>query len=39
VPLGEFRHYGTGAEHRAAHGLDARGIRAAIERFNDRDLV
>ena len=39
VPLGELRHYGTGAEHRAAHGLDARGIRAAIERFNDRDLV
>jgi transketolase len=33
VPLGEFRHYGTGAEHRAAHGLDARGIRASIERF------
>ncbi len=33
VPLGEFRHYGEGAEHRAAHGLDARGIRASIERF------
>ena len=33
VPLGEFRHYGTGAEHREAHGLDARGIRASIERF------
>ena len=33
VPLGEFRHYGTPAEHRAAHGLDARGIRASLERF------
>jgi transketolase len=33
VPLGEFRHYGEGAEHRAAHGLDARGIRASLERF------
>jgi hypothetical protein len=31
--------YGTPAEHRAAHGLDARGIRASISRFltlNDR---
>jgi transketolase len=33
VPLGEFRHYGTPAEHRAAHGLDAAGIRASVERF------
>ena len=33
VPLGEFRHYGTPAEHRAAHGLDARGIRTSIDRF------
>ena len=33
VPLGEFRHYGTLAEHRAAHGLDARGIRSALEAF------
>jgi transketolase len=39
VPLGEFRHYGEGPEHRAAHGLDARGIRASLERFKDRNLV
>lgn len=36
VPLGEFRHYGTGAQHRAAHGLDAAGIRASVERFTPR---
>ena len=39
VPNEEFRHYGEAAEHRAAHGLDARGIRASISRFltlNDR---
>ena len=36
VPLGEFRHYGTPAEHRAAHGLDARGIRASIDAFMRR---
>jgi transketolase len=29
----ELRKYGDPLEHRAAHGLDARGIRARIERF------
>lgn len=33
VPNLEHRHYGTWAEHDAAHGLDARGIRAALDRF------
>jgi transketolase len=33
VPNVEFRHYGTGDEHRRAHGLDAAGIRASLERF------
>ena len=33
VPNAEFRHYGEGAEHRAAHGLDAAGIRASMEAF------
>jgi transketolase len=33
VPNVEFRHYGRGAEHRAAHGLDAAGIAAALEGF------
>ena len=33
VPNAEFRHYGTPAEHRRAHGLDARGIRAAVVEF------
>jgi transketolase len=31
VPNAEFRHYGDGAEHRAAHGLDAAGIRASLD--------
>jgi transketolase len=35
VPNGEFRHYGTGAEHRAAHGLDAAGITRSLEGFLD----
>jgi transketolase len=29
----ELRRYGTGADHRAAHGLDAHGIRRAIDGF------
>jgi transketolase len=29
----ELRKYGEPSEHRAAHGLDARGIRASVERF------
>jgi transketolase len=33
VPNGEFRHYGTGDEHRAAHGLDAAGIARSLEAF------
>jgi transketolase len=33
VPNAEFRHYGTGAEHRAAHGLDAAGIARSLDGF------
>jgi transketolase len=33
VPNAEFRHYGEAAEHRAAHGLDAAGIRASLTAF------
>jgi transketolase len=33
VPNAEFRHYGTGAEHRAAHGLDAAGIARSLDDF------
>jgi transketolase len=36
VPNEEFRHYGEPAEHRAAHGLDAAGIRASLELFMGR---
>ncbi len=33
VANGELRRYGTGVEHRAAHGLDAAGIRASVDAF------
>ena len=33
VPNAEFRHYGTGAEHRAAHGLDADGLGRSLRSF------
>jgi transketolase len=33
VPNAEFRRYGTGADHRAAHGLDASGIRRSLEAY------
>jgi transketolase len=33
VQNAEFRHYGTGAEHRAAHGLDAQGIARSLGEF------
>jgi transketolase len=33
VPNTEFRRYGDPAEHRAAHGLDAAGIRRSLEQF------
>ena len=36
VPNAEFRRYGKPEEHRAAHGLDAAGIRASLERFAGR---
>ena len=36
VPNIEFRHYGAGADHRAAHGLDAAGIRSSMDDFLDR---
>jgi transketolase len=33
VPRVEFRHYGDPAEHIAAHGLDAAGIRRSLDGF------
>ena len=33
VPNAEFRHYGRGREHRAAHGLDAAGIARSLDGF------
>jgi transketolase len=33
VPNAEFRHYGTGPEHRAAHKLDAPGIERSLRDF------
>jgi transketolase len=33
VPNAELRRYGTRAEHRAAHGLDAAGITRSLEGF------
>jgi transketolase len=33
VQNAELRRYGTGADHRAAHGLDAKGVRAALTEF------
>jgi transketolase len=35
VANAELRRYGSGPEHRAAHGLDARGIAASLARFLD----
>jgi transketolase len=33
VPNAEVRRYGTGAEHRAAHGLDSAGISRSLAEF------
>ena len=33
VPNAEFRHYGSGEEHRAAHGLNAAGVARSLDEF------